>query len=162
MTINNSGKKNKRKTPTLRILHKLDIYKAVVTLTKLLNKPIRHMPVDYRQVIGNEIRRSLFNLKFLLYRINSTTLNKERLPYFGEAMDEYNKLKICIEEAVDLDYLNLRGKNSIHTAMMKLSEIGGQLIKWHNYTKEVVRTANNKPKVETENDVLLKDFELPF
>lgn len=120
------------------LFNKLEIYRETNEMAKELKVSIRRMPREFKFDIGNEIKRLLRDMKYQIYLINVHS-DEEKLSYIKDFIDMYNHLKILIDDCLEDDVLQLKGKYTIYSPLKRLKSIGEQANKWKRYVEGLKR-----------------------
>ena len=116
------------------LFYDLQIYKDVVELSKMLNNRIKQMPVYHRRDSGDEMRRTLRNIKLIIYDVN-THNDKEKVEHLSRLQRELTWLKILIDDAIENGALKIDGKKNVVACIKQLSAVTTQATKWKNSVK---------------------------
>jgi len=120
----------------MAIFKKLDCYKDLSQASLEINRAIHYdMPKEARYDIGDEIRKILRDMKYLIYLINSRN-DVEKIPYFEQLVDNYNHIRILLDECIENGFLKIKGKFSMAQPIKRLISFGKQISKWQAYTRK--------------------------
>lgn len=115
----------------------LEIFSEASSMSAELRESIKQMSRYYRFDIGDELRKLLRQIKYLIADASGKIEIKSKYEAVQELLETISHIEIALQDCLEDNALSVSGRYNINQPLIRLSKIKDQATRWRNYLHDV-------------------------
>ena len=115
----------------------LEIFSEASSMSAELRESIKQMSRYYRFDVGDELRKLLRQIKYLIADASGKIEIKGKYEAVQELLETISHIEIALQDCLEDNALSVSGRYNINQPLIRLSKIKDQATRWRNYLHDV-------------------------
>lgn len=115
----------------------LEIFSEASSMSAELRESIKQMSRYYRFDVGDELRKLLRQIKYLIADASGKIEIKGKYEAVQELLETISHIEIALQDCLEDSALSVSGRYNINQPLIRLSKIKDQATRWRNYLRDV-------------------------
>lgn len=115
----------------------LEIFSEASSMSAELRESIKQMSRYYRFDVGDELRKLLRQIKYLIADASGKIEIKGKYEEVQELLETISHIEIALQDCLEDNALSVSGRYNINQPLIRLSKIKDQATRWRNYLHDV-------------------------
>lgn len=115
----------------------LEIFSEASLMSGELRESIQQMPRRFRFDVGDELRKLLRQVKYLIADASGKIELKGKYKATQELLETISHIEIALQDCIEDNALSMNGRYNINQPLLRLGKIKDQATRWRNYLHDV-------------------------